>query len=126
MNEAVRVLPIELIGVNTNGKTWKFLSHFKGEFLLNLRRAGTVSEKHFHNGDSPQKDPEVLILIQGKLELYYQDCKTGEGQTIVIRSPSRVEIYPNTWHKIKARTEVTFLELCSVKEHDRDTVYEHS
>ena len=89
----------------------------EGEFLLFFRRAGTVSEKHFHHGLCSHKNPEIIFLLQGKMEICYQGLTTNEDQTLLAKPPSKVEIYPQTRYEIKAKTDISYLQFGSNKEH---------
>ena len=125
MNDGVKVSPLKLIGQNDDGSTFGLSSKSTGEFLLAFRNAGTISGKHFHKGLSFQKIPEVFILIEGELELYYKNLKTSVEKCITVKAPAKVDVYPYIWHEIKALTTITFLELCSLKEHEQDTFYKY-
>ena len=125
MNDEVKISPLKLIGQNNNGSTFGLSSESTGEFLLAFRNEGTICGKHFHKGLSSQKNPEIFILIEGELELYYKNLKTAMEKRITVKAPAKVDIYPYNWHEIKALTTITFLELCSLKEHERDTFYKY-
>jgi dTDP-4-dehydrorhamnose 3,5-epimerase-like enzyme len=119
----VRTIPVKIIGEDSRGKTCGFLNRHDDEHLLCFRKATSVSGKHYHKGLSSRKDPEVLILIQGTMEIYCKHLKSGDEQRDIVDGPVRIEINPYVWHEFKALSDVTFLELNSLKDHQQDTFY---
>ncbi|MBI4406423.1 hypothetical protein HY571_00750 [Candidatus Micrarchaeota archaeon] len=97
----------------------------KGNGLMYItRKAGTISGKHFHEGKTAGKSPEVIILLSGKAEFYCKDLKTKEEMSCLLEAPVKVEVNPFVWHELKALTDIAILELSSLQEHKQDTVRE--
>lgn len=123
MIEGVVISPLNKAGENDNGSTYTFESNRMGELMLGYRKAGSVSGRHWHEGYSVQKNPEILLLLQGEARLTVRNIFTKQGASEHIKAPCRVEIYPNVWHAIEAVTDITFLELNSISQHASDTKY---
>ncbi len=118
----VRVIPLKIAAEDGRGSNVAVSIRSTTDLLLITRKKGTVSGEHFHEGKSPEKDPETHILISGEIELYCKSLKTGEIFREVILAPCLIEIPTNVWHKVTALTDITFLELNSIEQHKRDTV----
>ena len=118
---AIKIIPIDLKAVDERGALHYFSTNRTGEFLLVYRNKGTVSGQHFHKGLSVGKNPEDMLLIQGKANLHWKDLVTHEEETIELIAPIRVEIPANTWHALTAITDLVFIELNSLSEGAEDT-----
>jgi dTDP-4-dehydrorhamnose 3,5-epimerase-like enzyme len=121
MNRSVQVHPIDVKAVDERGALHYFSTDRTGEFLLVYRNAGTVSGQHYHKGFSAGKNPEDMLLVQGKAALHWKDLETKEEKTIQLVAPIRVKIPANIWHELIAITEIVFIELNSLSEGSEDT-----
>jgi quercetin dioxygenase-like cupin family protein len=61
------------------------------------------------------------LLVQGSLQLNWEDLSTSVKGSIQIDAPSRVSISANVWHEVKAITDIVFVELNSLKDGNEDT-----
>ncbi|MDP3741954.1 MAG: hypothetical protein Q8R15_01430 [Candidatus Micrarchaeota archaeon] len=120
--QIVRVTPLKTVSEDERGSNVALSIRPTTDLLLIKRKKGTVSGEHFHEGKSPEKNPETHILVSGEIELYCKDLKTGETFREVICAPALIEIFANVWHKVTALTDITFLELNSIEQHKLDTV----
>ncbi|MBU0471270.1 MAG: hypothetical protein KKF89_03465 [Nanoarchaeota archaeon] len=68
------------------------------KFMIIFRNKQSVSADHVH------EKPETLFLIQGEIEVTVGD------ETKVFNKPAKIDINPNTYHKIIALTDAIFLE----------------
>lgn len=118
---SVQVHPIEVKAVDERGALHYFATDRTGEFLLVYRNAGTVSGQHYHKGNSAGKNPEDMLLVQGKADLHWKDLETMEEKTIQLIAPTRVKIPANVWHELTAITDIVFIELNSLSEGSEDT-----
>ncbi len=118
----VRVTPLKTVAEDKRGRNVAVSIRPTTELLLITRKKGTVSGEHFHQGKTPEKNPETHILVAGEIELYCKGLKNGETFREVITAPCLIEIFPNVWHKVTALTDITFLELNSIEQHKRDTI----
>jgi len=124
MIKDVVINPLHKIGENERGYTYSFDDFRQGEFLMGLRHQGSISGKHFHEGKSSQKNPEVMILFKGEVKLYVKDLKSGEEATETCTAPCSVTIPPYVWHELKALTDIGFFEMNTLEQHQQDTLYD--
>ena len=117
----VQVSPIDVKAVDERGALHYFATDRTGEFLLVYRNEGTVSGQHYHKGISAGKNPEDMLLVQGKANLHWKDLETNEEKTIELIAPTRVKIPANIWHELTAITDIVFIELNSLKDGSEDT-----
>ncbi|MDX5320450.1 MAG: hypothetical protein LPK45_05100 [Bacteroidota bacterium] len=95
-----------------------------GPYILAYRNAGFWSGNHYHKGLSRLKDPEIVFLLSGSVELEFGDVLEGRVKEIekqLIKAPSRIEISTHTWHKMTFLEDSCFLELNGFEEGDKDT-----
>ena len=118
---SVQIHPIDVKAVDERGALHYFATDRTGEFLLVYRNAGTVSGQHYHKGISVGKNPEDMLLVQGKAALHWKDLETKEETTIQLIAPIRVKIPANIWHELTAITDIVFIELNSLSEGSEDT-----
>ena len=117
----IQVHPIDVKAVEERGALHYFATDRTGEFLLVYRNAGTVSGQHYHKGISAGKNPEDMLLVQGKAALHWKDLETMEETTIQLIAPIRVKIPANIWHELTAITDIVFIELNSLSDGSEDT-----
>ena len=124
---SVEVYPLETVGNNDKGQTLALPQMIRDRGMLSaFRYAGSINGKHFHKGLRPEKDPEILILLSGTAELFFQNLLTDQSETQHLSSPSAIHIYPWIWHELKAITDIQFVELNSLKAHEHDTFYSYN
>ena len=120
---SIQVNPIEVKAIDERGALHYFATERTGEFLLVYRNAGTLSGQHYHKGISAGKNPEDMLLVQGKADLHWKDLITNEENTIELIAPIRVKIPANIWHEVIAITDIVFIELNSLSEGSEDTYW---
>lgn len=119
----IKVTPLALMGQDDRGSNYTWDCSRTGEFILCYRNAGSSSGQHYHEGKSPNKDPEVLYLLSGKAELHWCTLdKRDEMFVIEIQSPARVEVPVLIWHQLIAVTDCSFLELNSMADVQADSI----
>lgn len=118
---SVQIHPIDIKAVDERGALHYFSTDRTGEFLLVYRNAGTISGQHYHKGISVGKNPEDMLLVQGKAKLHWKDLNTNEENTVELMAPTRVLIPANTWHELIAITDIVFIELNSLSDGSEDT-----
>lgn len=118
---SVQIQSIDIKAVDERGALHYFSTDRTGEFLLVYRYAGTVSGQHYHLGISAGKNPEDMLLVQGKAKLHWIDLKTKEEETVELVAPVRVKIPANIWHELTAITDIVFIELNSLSDGSEDT-----
>ena len=117
----VKITPINLKAADVRGALHYFSTERTGEFLLVYRNAGSVSGQHYHKGISAGKNPEDMLLVQGKALLHWKDLKSNQEETLELVAPTRVLIEPNVWHELTATTDIVFVELNSLVDGSEDT-----
>lgn len=118
---SVQILPIDLKAVDERGALHYFSTQRTGEFLLVYRNAGSISGQHYHKGISAGKNPEDMLLVQGKASLNWKNLETKEVNTVELIAPIRVKIPAQIWHELKAITDIVFIELNSLSDGSADT-----
>lgn len=118
---SVTIVPINLKAEDERGALHYFSTDRTEEFLLVYRNAGSVSGQHYHKGISAGKNPEDMLLVQGKASLHWKNLITNEEETIGLIAPIRVLIQPNVWHELTAITDIVFVELNSLADGSEDT-----
>ncbi|TNE82342.1 MAG: hypothetical protein EP332_00255 [Bacteroidetes bacterium] len=121
----IKVESITFAGQDERGVTAEIDSLNRGgKYILAYRKAGSLSGNHYHQGISAMKDPEVVFLLQGKVNIRYArvaDGNKGEEQSIQAEAPARIEVAKNTWHLMEFLSDACFFELNSFAEGDKDT-----
>lgn len=121
----VKVEQISFKGQDERGATTEINNlDRKGPYILAYRNKGFSSGNHYHKGLSPLKDPEVVFLLTGKVELEYGTVEQGrvsERKILNVEAPARIEIAAFTWHKLSFLEDACFFELNSFEEGDKDT-----
>ncbi len=121
--EKLKIRKIEQLSENERGSTYELAGSRAEGYLLAYRRKGSVSGNHWHEGKVGGKDPERLLLLQGKIALYAKDLESGEEYEQQVTAPSEILIYPMLLHTLTALSDCSFLEFNSLDEHKADTVY---
>jgi mannose-6-phosphate isomerase-like protein (cupin superfamily) len=123
--QGIKIQPLYKIGENEKGATFSFDNPCRnGDLVCGYRKAGSISGRHYHEGKTHQKNPEIFIILNGEAELYAKNLNTAEEIRETIKEPSFIEIYPFVWHEVKALTDFVFIELNTMQQHADDTKYE--
>ncbi len=83
---------MKLIKENEKGKTYQ-----TDGFKILYRYKGMIA------GDNSENIEELIYFIAGSAEITLRD------KTWIIESPAKVEFSANTYHKIKALTDISFI-----------------
>ena len=118
---SVQIITIDVKAADERGALHFFSTDRTGEFLLVYRNAGSVSGQHYHKGASQGKNPEDMLLVQGKAALKWINLDTKEEKTVELIAPTRVKIPANYWHELVAITDIVFIELNSLQDGSEDT-----
>lgn len=120
----MKITRLALTGQDERGYTCEYFHERLGQHLILYRKAGTISGRHYHKGNSITKNPEILLLLSGTCSLNWKEINSGKMETMTIDGPVRMEIPPYYWHEIVTVTDCVFLELNSIAEHAADTYYD--
>ncbi|MCW3466808.1 hypothetical protein [Chitinophaga nivalis] len=118
----ITVTPIQLVGEDDRGSNYMWECTRSGDFMLCYRHAGSSSGQHYHEGKSPNKDPEIMFLFSGKAAIHWCPLDGKEIITTEVTAPARVEVPVNVWHQLIAITDCCFIELNSTADVQRDSV----
>ncbi len=118
---SVQIITIDVKAADERGALHFFSTDRTGEFLLVYRNAGSVSGQHYHKGAFQGKNPEDMLLVQGKAALNWVNLDTKEKKTDELIAPIRVKIPRNHWHELVAITDIVFIELNSLQDGSEDT-----
>lgn len=121
MNNKVTITPLTLYAQHERGKTLLFDNQRTGEFILGYRVKDSISGRHYHKGLVKYKNPEILILVSGSIQLKTIDLETKNEQSVIIKEPSCIEISAMIWHEVLALTDCVFLEMNSIADCEADT-----
>jgi dTDP-4-dehydrorhamnose 3,5-epimerase-like enzyme len=80
------------------------------EMAVFTKKKGTIFAEHYHKGKDSSKNPEIFILLRGKLRLKARDIETGKSETHVIEAVSQFEIPPYVYHTFVALEKTIFIE----------------
>ena len=120
----LRIIPMEQLGSDDRGTTYRFNFPTTGEVLAGTRKAGSVSGRHYHTGASSQKDPEHFILLSGSAQFRFIEVSTNEEFSTDVSYPAVLEIPAGVWHEVVAKEDLLFLEGNSLQQHKDDTRYD--
>ena len=120
----VTITPLEQIGLDERGGTYVFDTDGRhGQFMVTERKAGTASGRHYHEGVSPNKNPEVLILMTGDIQLNWRNIKGAEQGSISVSAPVRIVVPAWVWHEVIALSDMVMLELNAAADGRGDTYW---
>ena len=117
----ITITPLDKVGSDERGYTYEYFHERYGRHLICFRKAGSISGSHYHKGLSLTKDPEVLILASGNIQLNWRKANQTLTEQVFVEGPAKIDIPAYIWHEIIAVTDCTFIELNSLSEHQADT-----
>ena len=113
----VEVKPIEKIAEDDRGSTHFFDTDRSGQFVVGYRKAGTLNARHYHKELSKNKNPEILILMQGEITINWFDVRDREKKGVCkATAPAMVTVQAWAWHEVLADTDIVFFELNSLED----------
>jgi len=71
---------------------------------------GTIAGEHYHKGIYHIKNPEVHIILKGRIEYSLKDVRSNKTEKIVVEGPKIVKIKPYVYHELTALDDSMFLE----------------
>lgn len=109
------------LGTDERGTTTEIELDRNGKVLSLFRKKDTVFGNHYHRGTQQTKNPEIFWVLHGELKFEYKHINESTWKETFVKSPSKIEIYPNVIHRLTALTDAYMLELNSLQEHIDDT-----
>ena len=110
--KGVNITAIEPAAQNDKGTTLEWRTdHGAGSQITIYRRHRQQDfGGHFHQGDDPSKNPEILFLLAGRLRLTVENT-AGDREEFTIEENQQVVIEAGIAHWLQALTDqVTILE----------------
>jgi len=120
--EGVRIIELEKVKDDERGTIHQFSNREVSDLLLVKRNKGSVSAAHYHVGKSKEKDPETVVLLEGKAKIIFKNVKTGEHEEGSWEKPVKFLIDPFIYHEIHALTDVILLDMNSIGDDLEDTI----
>ena len=117
----IEITKIDVKAIDERGALHYFSTDRSGEFLLVYRNKGSISGQHYHKGNSANKNPEDMLLVQGSLLLQWKEIEGTEIGEVEVVAPARVLIPAGIWHQVTAQTDIVFIELNSLADGSEDT-----
>ena len=101
------------VNIDKRGCIYKFIPDKAVKEIVTVKRKkSAVSGNHYHKGTSSSKNPEKLILLNGKAKIYLKNLKTNEEKEVIAKEGEEIHIWPYIHHTIKALEDNTlFMEL---------------
>lgn len=73
------------------------------------RHAGLETNGHFHKGDDPSRDPEIIYLVAGKIQFDFEDLEGNKSRETLY--PGEVITIPKLiFHKYHILSSSAFFE----------------
>lgn len=120
----IEIKAIEHLSTNEKGSTHQLMEIKHPGMLLASRKAGAEFGNHWHQGKSPSKNPEKLLLLSGRMKVWLKHLDSGQEEEHTLESQHVVYIFPRVLHRFKALEDCQFLEFNSLEAHVADTFYE--
>jgi len=119
--KGVKIINLDLVKSDDRGSIFQFQNRDSSKLLLVKRKKGTVSGGHYHTGKNKMKDPETVIVLDGRFEISLKDLKTLKELRKTYDTPKMFKIDPYIFHEIRALTDIVLLDMNSIDDDD-DTV----
>ncbi len=118
----VEVTEVPKIAEDERGATHYFDTDRTGQFVMGYRKAGTANARHYHKELSQNKNPEILILMQGEITINWFDVRDQDIKgSCKAKAPAMVKVNAWAWHEVIADTDIIFLELNSLEDGSKDS-----
>lgn len=114
---------LNLLSENDKGSTYTVTERSTSEYLLVYRKSGAEFGNHWHEGNSPSKNPEVLLFVGGSMTMWISEPDGGNEECVELNAPLKLKVFPGYLHRFKATSDCSFLEFNSLDEHIADTFY---
>jgi dTDP-4-dehydrorhamnose 3,5-epimerase-like enzyme len=121
---SVRITPLEKVSENERGANFGLKTRLRDDYMVIFRKKGTVNGNHHHVGKNQAKNPEVIIFLDGQALFEWREPASGELAKTELKAPTKIEVWPNVWHRLTAKTDIVFIEegLLKPEEYEEETV----
>jgi len=107
--KGITIKKLEKIHKDERGETYETNLRTTTNLIIGYRKKGSRMGQHYHKGIEESKNPEIFILLKGKLEFFAEDME-GNSTKKIIEAPSIVIIEPYIYHEFEAIEDVIFVE----------------
>lgn len=114
------VTPLHLVGQDDRGATYDYSVRENSDYILIMRKQGSISGNTYHEGKNKATDPKTFVLISGEIELTFRHIDENQPQTMKISKPSVIAVQPFITHAMEAITDMIVLECNSIADIQND------
>ena len=118
------IIPLEPFNRDDRGYNCEYYHDRIGQHIIVFSKAGSVRGRHYHKGNSLNKNPEIIILLSGTCTFNWREPNSKNPKSETVSAPARIEIPPYTWHELIYQTDSAMIEMNSLSEHAADTFYD--
>jgi len=121
---SVMITPLKKASENDRGANFGLKTRMRDDYMVIFRKKGTVNGNHYHLGKNPVKNPEVIVFLSGEALFEWREPASGEPARAELKAPAKIEVWPNVWHRLTAKTDIVFMEEGYLKpeEYEEETV----
>jgi hypothetical protein len=121
---SVTIEPINALFTDSRGVTNELANDRPTALVLCYRNKDVSCGKHYHTGSVANKNPEIIYLIRGEVELHWYNindpiCVINKE---IVKSLSKITIGKYVWHELYTLSDCIFLELNSISDGKIDCV----
>lgn len=90
-------------------KVYKLHIPMEKWIFLTLEK-GKIAGEHYHKGTVAIKNPEINIVLSGKIKYKLVNIETKEEKEVIVEAPKIIEIHPNVYHEFEALEDCSLIE----------------
>jgi oxalate decarboxylase/phosphoglucose isomerase-like protein (cupin superfamily) len=107
----VKITRVEQANLNDpRGPIYEWCKGLPGmQLTIYERKKGISLGNHYHKGEDPSKNPEILFLAKGEFKLVAYD-KQGRRFEADVQEGQEIKISPYVLHALKTLTDIILLE----------------
>ncbi|MDD5173080.1 MAG: hypothetical protein PHG59_02975 [Patescibacteria group bacterium] len=98
---------------NSRGRrTWEYKMAKGQQLSFYQRLKGEKFGNHFHKGEDPSKNPEIIIFTSGIVQIKFTYLSGKEKNVIIdaTKAPQKLLLFPYVLHANEAKTDCTYVE----------------
>lgn len=96
---------------DADGKiVYKYFEGQSKQWISVFLKKGCVAGHHYHKGTQEVKNPEIGVVLTGKLKYKLKHVETNETEDVIVEAPSIIKIYPFVYHEVEAMEDSLFIE----------------
>tara|TARA_Y100000588_G_C14231558_1_gene915515 strand:+ start:1967 stop:2359 length:393 start_codon:yes stop_codon:yes gene_type:complete len=122
--KTVDVIPFTTIGDDARGCTQSFSIRPSENFIYIKRKKGSLSGNTYHQGQSPNTNPKIFVLLDGAIMFRYRHIDEKMHHELTVNKPSLIKVYPYITHAVEALEDIIMLECNSIEDIQEDRIRE--